>query len=326
MPQEILGSMVHPRRLSLYGMINSFFGTARDVLDPIVTALDGYQTLATDVKGRPAPPVDVAKRLAELEPHEQFDHIGASFVATTNLGYAYVYAFKLVHLLETDQNCPAVTTSAPHLAELYDALPGSAQQALRDVYSGISSHDLTVELSPKSLRRKSTNGDASGPIDLRQQLQLWQSRAMLHESHRKLAEATDSSPISVFIPLGAMFLLDEILAKVIAPKLGLDYKTMDREMSSGGGSPALEWDGTSVSVSLPDKRGRTIHASWDPAATSVIRIRESGTQEWSPGFETPLNKCTFVGLKPDTVYDVQLTHKNAAGESEPALTTVKTKA
>lgn len=318
--------MVHPRRQFLYGMISSFFGTARDVLDPIVTALDGYQTLATDAEGRPAPPVDVANRLAELASHERFDHIGASFVATTNLGFAYVYAFELLHLLDAGQNSPAVTSSALHLGELYDALPGSAQQALRDVYSGISSHDLTVELRPKSLRHKSTKGDASGPIDLRQQLHLWQSRAMLHESHRKLAEATDSSPISLLIPLRAMFLLDEILAQVIAPKLGLSYKTMDREMSSGGGSPTLEWDGTSVSVSLPDKRGRTIHASWDPAATSVIRIRESGTQEWSPGFETPLNKCTFVGLKADTVYDVQLTHKNAAGESEPAFTTMKTKA
>ena len=37
--------------------------------------------------------------------------------------------------------------------------------------------------------------------------------------------------------------------------------------------------------------------------------QESGTEAWSPGFETPFNKCSFVDLKPDTEYDVQVTHK-----------------
>ena len=79
-----------------------------------------------------------------------------------------------------------------------------------------------------------------------------------------------------------------------------------------------------ISVSLPDKLGRTLEARWNPTVTSVIRIREAGTVAWSPGFETPFNMCSFVDLQPDTEYDLQVTHKNDAGESEPTISTIKT--
>ena len=318
--------MVHPRHLFLYSMINSFFGTARDVLDPVLTALGGYQPLATDATGRPAPPDHVVSNLAKLPQNEHFDHIGASFVATTNLGYAYVYSFKLLYLLETGQDGSLKGASISHLAKLYDALPRPVQEALSEAYSGIGSHDLEVEISLGRARRKDANGDVSGPLSLRQQLHQWQSRGMLHDSHRKLVDAGDSSVVYLLIPLRAMLLLDRILATQLAPRLGLEYRPMDREMSSRMEDPKLEWDGTTLSVSLPDKRGRVLKASWDPAVTSVIRIKESETDEWSPGFETPLSRCTFVGLKPGTEYDVQLTHKNSAGESKPVYSKVRTKA
>ena len=95
-------------------------------------------------------------------------------------------------------------------------------------------------------------------------------------------------------------------------------------MSSRTENPQLKWEGKMIFVSLPDKLGRTHEARWHPTITAVIRIRESGTEAWDPGFETPFNMCSFVDLKPDTEYDVQVTHKNEAGESEPSITTMKT--
>ena len=80
--------------------------------------------------------------------------------------------------------------------------------------------------------------------------------------------------------------------------------------------PKLEWHEGEFKVSLP-VQGGIIDAKWRPTVTSVIRIREIGTETWSPGFETPLNTCTFVGLRPDTEYEVQVTHKNASGEGPP---------
>ena len=80
--------------------------------------------------------------------------------------------------------------------------------------------------------------------------------------------------------------------------------------------PKLEWHEGEFKVSLP-VQGGIIDAKWRPTVTSVIRIREIGTEAWSPGFETPLNTCTFVGLRPDTEYEVQVTHKNASGEGSP---------
>ena len=319
-------STVHPRPLFLYSMINSFFGASRDVLDPVLTALGGYQPLATDATGRPASPEHVVNNLANLPQHEHFDCVGASFVATTCLGYAYVYSFKLLYLLETGRDDPLKGSSRTHLAKLYDALPTPVREALSNVYSDIGSHDLKLEISLGHARRKDEDRHPSGPIGLRQQLHQWQAHGMLQDSHRKLADASNASVVSLLIPLRAMLLLDRILASQIAPRLGLDYKPMDHQMSSRTEDPKLEWDGKTVSVSLPDKRGRVLEAKWDPTITSVVRIRESDAEQWSPGFETPFNMCTFVGLKPDTEYDVQITHKNSAGEGEPAYSKVRTKA
>ena len=84
-------------------------------------------------------------------------------------------------------------------------------------------------------------------------------------------------------------------------------------------NPKIEWKGREFHVTLPLPDGTEVAASWRPVATSVIRIRELGSEEWSPGFETPLNSCGFVGLKPDTEYEVQVTHKNDVGEGGPAF-------
>ena len=89
-------------------------------------------------------------------------------------------------------------------------------------------------------------------------------------------------------------------------------------------APTVEWHDGEFKVSLP-LHGRTVDAKWRPATTTVVRIRRAGTENWSPGFETPLNGCSFVGLNPNTEYEVQVTHKNAVGEGPPIELRCKTK-
>ena len=81
--------------------------------------------------------------------------------------------------------------------------------------------------------------------------------------------------------------------------------------------PSVEWTEGEFRVSIP-LQGSTVDASWRPGTTTVIRIREAGAEEWSPGFETPLNSCNFVDLSPDTEYELRVTQKNAAGEGPPS--------
>ena len=53
-----------------------------------------------------------------------------------------------------------------------------------------------------------------------------------------------------------------------------------------------------MTVRLPDpRRRRVMEAKWDVDATSVARIREAGTEQWSVGFETPFRCCRFVGTE-----------------------------
>ena len=86
----------------------------------------------------------------------------------------------------------------------------------------------------------------------------------------------------------------------------------------------IEWDGKTRSVTLPLEDGSLLNAKWEPALTYVDRIRESGTQNWSPGFQTPAFDCTFADLKPHAEYEVQLRSRSASGDSPPTLLTVRT--
>ena len=62
----------------------------------------------------------------------------------------------------------------------------------------------------------------------------------------------------------------------------------------------------------------------DPDFTYVIRVRESGTDAWSFGFETPVTHCTFVDLKPGTEYEVQIRTKHAGREGQPTYAKIQT--
>ena len=85
-------------------------------------------------------------------------------------------------------------------------------------------------------------------------------------------------------------------------------------------NPDIKWDGKTWFVTLPVEDGKVLEAKSEPGLTYVIRIRQRGTdQSWSFGFETPIPSCTFVDLKPDTEYDLQVRAKNAAGEGVPPI-------
>lgn len=97
-------------------------------------------------------------------------------------------------------------------------------------------------------------------------------------------------------------------------------------MAKGEGptAPSVEWDGSTVSVVLPQQTEGSIEARWKPGVTYVVRLREAGSSEWSFGFETPLTHAGVIGLKPNTEYEFSVTAKNDSGESEPAITRVRT--
>ena len=315
---------VHPHLPHLYEMVISFFEVARETLDPVLQAIDGYRELETDVDGRPAAPDHVARKFAELPDGEAVRYVGACLSATSNLGLAYVHSFRLLSFLVQNQDALPANETKPHLAKLFDALPADSREALCSLYHQVGAHDFEMEMSFGPFSEEAGDEPPYGGRNFRSALAYWQSNGMMHDSHRSLSGGGRASAIRILIPFRSMVVLDRILANQIAPRLGQDYRIMDQQMSSCKEDPVLKWQDNMVYVSLPDKLGRTLEARWKPTVTSVVRIRESGTEAWSPGFETPFNKCSFVDLKPGTEYDVQVTNKNDVGESEPAITSIKT--
>ena len=92
-------------------------------------------------------------------------------------------------------------------------------------------------------------------------------------------------------------------------------KSSDR--SSG---PDVHWDGEKFEVSLPVD-GNHLDAEWKPALTYVIRIRERDQHGWLIGIKTPLRSVSFLELKPDTEYEMEIRAKNVVGEGDPVTTT-----
>ena len=87
--------------------------------------------------------------------------------------------------------------------------------------------------------------------------------------------------------------------------------------------PKVEWDGQHWSITLPLEK-KIVTAFISPSFIYEWKIRESGGEEWSVGFEAPVQNCTFTDLKPDTEYVVQVTAKNGGGKRESALSRVQT--
>lgn len=97
------------------------------------------------------------------------------------------------------------------------------------------------------------------------------------------------------------------------------------DASDSQSTPSVTWDGQTNTffVVLPTPDG-VVEAQWTTPLTYVVRIKEADSDEWSVGFETPLTGCQFVGLRPDTEYDFEVRAKNEHGESDPAITRIRT--
>ena len=94
--------------------------------------------------------------------------------------------------------------------------------------------------------------------------------------------------------------------------------------------PPVSWNGQTktFSIVLNGLKGSEVEdgveAEWSPPITYIVRIREANTENWSFGFETPLTGCGFVGLKPDTEYEIEIRSKNDHSESGPVLAKART--
>ena len=88
--------------------------------------------------------------------------------------------------------------------------------------------------------------------------------------------------------------------------------------------PLIQWKDGEFFVSLPMGQ-EVIEAKWRPTVRSVVRIREVGAAEWSPGFITPIAGCTFTGLKPHTEYEVSIAYiDDKDDEGPPGTVTFRT--
>ena len=94
--------------------------------------------------------------------------------------------------------------------------------------------------------------------------------------------------------------------------------------------PPVSWDGNTKTFSIVLSglkgigAGEGVEAEWSPPITYVVRTRKANGN-WSVGFETPLTGCGFVGLTPDTEYEIEIRSKNIHGESNPVTAKVRTK-
>ncbi|MCY4005434.1 MAG: hypothetical protein OXE84_01195 [Rhodobacteraceae bacterium] len=315
---------LHPHVPFLYEMTVSFFDMAKENLEQFLHAIDGYKELEVDLQGQPESPNHVAAKIKNLPPEMMTTHVGACLSATTNLGLAYVHAFRLLGFLACNRDPLPVNTVTPNLVELFDALPPATQQALCALEGKVKAHDIEMEIAPGQFPEEREDTAPEKSQGLRGTLAYWQSRGLLHDSHRSLFGTDSHSILRLFIPYRSILVLDGILAEQIAPQGGATYETVDQRMARYDKGPVLKWDEGRIQVELPKRLGRTLEARWQPTVTSVVRIRKKGTSVWSLGFETVLNRCGFVDLEPGTDYEIKLTHKNDAGEGESVIRSMTT--
>ena len=56
-----------------------------------------------------------------------------------------------------------------------------------------------------------------------------------------------------------------------------------------------------------------------PQVLYDVRIRKAGSQDWGPGYLAPYSAATFIGLEPDTEYEVQVSPVDSSGTPVPDL-------
>ena len=311
--------------LRRFALVHSFLRAAVDALDdPVLGQIGARDPIGLEESGKPLPPTALVESMKQLNPLDQAKLVSCSCVASANLAHAYEHAFKLAKRLSTNERSVRQEQDTSRLDRLYGELPLSLRQKIDAIYDSSTSVEFEFEESMGASGLASEIDDAgSGSSAFQRQLNYWETHDLLRGSHAKYFDASIPFQTRIVIPLMSLEIVDRILSEVLSPRLNLEYTRITEDVVPQE-NPGIEWKESMFHVSLPDKRGRVIKARWKPAITSVVRIRPLGEEQWSVGFETPLHGCSFVGLEPDTEYEVQVTHKNEHGESEPALSKLRT--
>ena len=308
---------VQPLHLRRFGLVYSFLRAAVDALDDSVFSETGaHEPLGTDELGKPRPPDEFYRRVTKLNQADASKLVASSCVAGISIGHAYEHAFKLLHHIETGSNPGPSGEEQLGLDRLYDLLPQRVRDDLDAVYVSVKSHELAFEEKFDNPDPWTEKRGGVGSTRFRQDLNYWESQNLLR-GHAKYADADLPFEAQFLIPLRSLEIVDRILADVLAPRLNLRYTRFTGDEPPKD-NPNVKWENGRITASLP-VRHRLVEASWEPTVTSVIRVREVGEEEWSVGFETPLNACGFVGLRPGVQYEVQVTYKGEAGESPPSV-------
>lgn len=58
-----------------------------------------------------------------------------------------------------------------------------------------------------------------------------------------------------------------------------------------------------------------------PPVLYDVRIRKEGCPDWGPGFLCPYSAASFIGLEPDTDYEVEVSSVDESGARLPNSTT-----
>lgn len=64
---------------------------------------------------------------------------------------------------------------------------------------------------------------------------------------------------------------------------------------------------------------------FEPPVLYDVRIRKAGSHDWGPGYLAPYSAATFIGLEPDTEYEVQVSPVDSSGNPVPNLSSMTSK-
>ena len=99
---------------------------------------------------------------------------------------------------------------------------------MSDINNGIPSHDIEVDEEFGNKGKIEIQQRIGEPVDLCQLLKYWTSKELLHASRYKYSDEVKIPNRRRFlVPLRSIYLLEEILSEVLAPKLNLEYVRTD---------------------------------------------------------------------------------------------------
>ena len=211
-----------------FGMIHSFIQSAKVAAHPILIGIDGHDPVGTNAFGKPISFLQLHKTVAGKPQNYRAILAASCCVAAVNLGYAYEHALKLLYFLEKKENFDFNRGGGHNLAGLYKSLSMPLREKLSEINNGIPSHDVEIDEEFGNKGEIAIQQRIGEPVDLCQLLEYWTDKQLLHESRYKYSDEVELPCRRRFlVPLRSIFLLEEILSEVLAPRLNLKYVRTD---------------------------------------------------------------------------------------------------